>query len=145
MANYDWGGWIILTDGTDTYKVKCEDQPELAVEDPSAFVMDYADDGHTGWTLDTRKRVVTIKNIWFTTTARYEQFIAFLEAGQNTGLKLQVQISTTPTYWDWNGGNKTTMPVLWEKPRGVKKKFGGDTGIWNIGQIVFKQSAALEA
>lgn len=142
MATYDWGGWIILNDGTDTYKVLCESQPSLSTDDPSAVWLDYPG-GNTGWTLDTRKREVTIKKLWFTSTANYEAFIAFLEAGQNTGLTLQIQISSTPAYQDWDGGNHTTMPVMWKKPRGIKKLFKGDTGIWEIGQIVFRQKGAL--
>lgn len=145
MTVYDYSGWIILSDGTDTYKIRCGKQPGLGLADPSAVHIDYPSDGHTGWTLDTRKREVKMMGIWFTTTARYDAFMAFLEAGQNTGLTLQIQISTTPTYQDWDGSNHTTMPVMWNKPRGIKKLFGGNTEIWEIGQIVFRQKGALTA
>ena len=144
MATYDYGGWVILSDGTDTYKIRCSSQPDYGFEDPSAQHIDYPSFGHTGWTLDTRIRKVIIKNIWFSTTARYNAFKDFLEDGQNTGLTLQIQISTTPSYHDWKDGN-TTMPVMWKKPRGIKKVYGGDTEIWEIGQIVFRQYGALTA
>lgn len=142
MTTYDWDGWIILTDGTDIYKVLCESQPNLSTDDPSAVWLDYPG-GNTGWTLDTRKREVTIKKIWFKTTAHYEAFLAFLEAGQDAGLSLKIQISTTPTYQDWDGSNHYNMPVMWKKSRGIKKLYGGNTTIWEIGQIVFRQKGAL--
>ena len=86
-----------------------------------------------------------MSKIWFSTTARYEAFIAFLEAGQSTGLTLRIQISTGPTYQDWDGNDHTTMPVMWNKPRGITKLYGGNTEIWEIGQIVFRQYDTLTA
>ena len=144
MTDYDWDGWIILGNGTDTYKVICQEQPDFSFEDPSAIHYDYPGDGHGGFTLDTRKRNVAIKKLLFLTTAQFNQFIAFLEAAQSVGLTLKIQISTTPTYWDFNGtAGKDVIPVFWSKPRGIKKLFNGDNGIWEIGQIVFRQKGAI--
>lgn len=143
---FDWGGWIYLRDNSGTpqeFYIKCESQPELDLDDPSTGFLDYPSDGHTGWTLDTRKRVVKVKGIWFTTTARFEQFVAFLEDHQNDTFDLRVMIDGT-NFWKWDGTN-TVMPVMWDKTRGVRKVFGGSTTIWRIDQITFRQCAALEA
>ena len=147
MTVYDYNGWIEITDNSgtpDTYKVLCENQPSLSMEDPSAAFMDYADDGHSGWTLDTRRRIVSFKNIWFETEANKDAFIAFLDGHQDDSFDLKIKTTVAGAYWKWDGTN-TIMPVMWEKPRGIKKKFGGDTTIWVIGQITFRQCAALEA
>lgn len=144
MTNYDWGGWIILGNGTDTYKIICQEQPEYGFEDPSAVHYDYPGDGHGGFTLDTRKRVVVIKSIIFITTARLNQFMAFLEAAQAIGLTLKIQITTAGAFWDFDGtAGNDVMPVMWDKPRGIKKLFGGNTTIWEIAQITFRQKGAL--
>lgn len=143
MTDYDWGGWIILANATDTYKLKCQENPKLSLIDPSAIFYEYPS-GFGGFSLDTRKRLLTIKNLWFITTARFNQFMAFLEAGQSAGLTLKIQISTTPTYWDFNGtAGKDVMPVMWEKPRGIGKMFKGNTTIWEIQQITFRQMGVL--
>jgi len=143
MTDYDWGGWIILSNGTDTYSVICQEQPEYGFEDPSAVHYDYPGDNHDGYTLITRKRTVTIKKLLFLTTVHFNQFIAFLEAGQATGLTLKIKI-TSSTYQDYDGtAGHDVMPVFWNKPRGIKKLFNGANGIWEIGQIVFRQKGAL--
>ena len=143
MVVYDYGGWVEFTKvGGDTYKVLCEMQPELGKEDPSATWLEYPG-GVTGWSLGTRKNEFFIKKIWFESTANKAAFIAFLEDAQDGVLQLRIQISSTPTYWDWDNAGNYIMPVMWSKMRGIKKKFGGNTEIWVIGQISFRQSGAV--
>lgn len=163
----DWGGWIVFIgtyDGnTKVYKIRCESQPELDLDDPSAFFMDNPSDSHFAWSLGSRKRIIKIKDIWFTTTARFEEFMAFLEAAQDAGtLEIRIQIKSgaltqtatttqagnttiiTGYYHDWDGGNHYTMPVLWEKPRGIKKVYNGSAEIWKISQLTLRQSDDLK-
>ena len=144
MTTYDYGGWIhLIKTGGDTFKVLCAAQPEFGFEDPSVAHLDYASDGHTAWSLGTRIRTIVCKKIWFESTANYEAFIAFLDDAQGGVLTLKIQITVAGAFWDWNGADDYNMPVKWSKPRGIKKKFGGDTEIWEIGQITFRQSGAL--
>jgi len=144
VSTIDYGGWIEITEvGGDTYKVLCESQPDEGMEDPSATWLEYPG-GATGWSLGTRKRVVKLKNLWFETTAHKDAFIGFLDGGQTAGFTLRIKISSGGAYWLWDGTNDI-MPCMWDKTRGIKKLYGGDSTIWVIGELNLRANGALSA
>ena len=152
----NYGGWVWISNstGTTTFKILCEEQPELGLDDLSLGTVDYAGDGHYGWSFQQRKREVTIKSIFFISQANYEAFIDFIEDNQNTGFLLMVQTKTgadasgttyySGYFWDWDGQNHCVLPCRWTKPKGLRKLYGGDTGVWEIGQITFRQTGAAQ-
>lgn len=145
MTEYDWGGWLIFTNGTDTYKIKTEDQPIPDDVDKSAFFIHYPSDGHYAFTLDTHERSIKLKKLWFISKVRVDQFIAFIESAQsNENLTLRIQDNSSPTYLKWDGTN-TTMPILYKNKKGPKKLFGGDSDIWEITIIHFEIRDSLSA
>lgn len=109
------------------------------------MVIDYPNDGHFGFDLGSITRDFKIADLWFNSQSHLDDFVAFIEAGNVAGnLTLQIQTSTTPSYWKFDGTNDI-MPILRFKFRGVHKPYGGNSTIWIIEQGVFKQRAALSS
>jgi hypothetical protein len=143
MANYgDTNAWIWLTYGSDVLYLLCEGW-SYDNDDPSAFVVDYPSRGHFGFTLNTEKVVVKLKNVYVTSEADWNTLKAQLKAAQEaSSCTLKIKISSDPTYEKFDGTNDD-MPVLIKSTKGRKKVFKGDTTYYQIGMIELIQSGAL--
>lgn len=142
MADMSDGGWLRLgMGGGNGVDPRCE-KVSFAIDDTSAVFMDYPNDGHYGWSLESYKRVVKVKNIWFNSVASYDAFMANILALQDGGaFTLQIKI-TSSTYLKFDGTNDE-MPVLWVKMADVEKPYGGASTIFIIPQLILQQAGNL--
>ena len=140
----DTTAWITLNDGTDILYLTV-DNWEYGKEDPSATGIDYPNRGHFGFTLGTEKLIIKIKGVYVTTEAAWnilkEAIIQMKDADK---VLLRIQISSTPSYELYDGTNDL-MPVIIKKDSPYRKKFKGDSTIYEIGMITLFQSGDLEA
>ncbi len=144
MADLNDGGWLELVaiggSSNDIY-VRCK-KTEYDVDDPSVVYIDYPD-GNYGYSIDSRKRIVKIMEIWVTTNANFDLLIKNLEALQVTGVfNLKVKRNSDNSYIKWNGTN-TVMPVLWASMKGIGKVYDGDAEIWMIKMLQLRQAGDL--
>lgn len=141
MAAFNDGGWLELIGGSNNVTVRCK-KVEFDVDDPSVVYIDYPD-GNYGFSIDTRKRIVKIMEIWVTTNANFDTLITNLEALQVAGIfSLKVKRNSNNKYRTWNGIN-ITMPVLWISMKGIGKVYDGDTEIWMVKMLQLRQAGAL--
>lgn len=143
MAVWDDGGWLHLGygDATNGVIIKCK-KVSFDESDKSIFI-DYPSDGHTGVNFRTMKRTIKVEGIFFDSNTDYDTFKEKLTALQTAGVfNIRVERDTTPTYRTWNGTN-ITMPVLYESIKGEDKPYGGNSEVWLIKQITFRQAGAL--
>ena len=144
MAQLDDGGWLYIGYGDGTYQciVRCEDYEWDEVDDSATFI-DYPADGHYGYTLDTKKRKIKIKELFFDNKADFDLFLVNLDALQSGGaFDLRIKCNSDNSWIKWNGTN-ITMPVLFKTKKGIKKSFRGDTTIYTIKMIEFNQAGNL--
>jgi len=131
MANYLQNqGWIRLSYGSDTLDLHCEDW-EYSKSDPSAILIDYPARGHVGFTLNTEKVEVKLKNVWVDTYANWNILKAQLEAAEEAAsCTLTIRVggtTTTPVYELFSGGaGEDSMPVVIVSKKGYSKVYRGD-------------------
>lgn len=155
MANIDYGdtsAWILLysNDGSNVHYVylKTEEIPVVDDIDPSAILIDYPNRGHFGFTLNTEKITVKISKVYAVTKAKWDELkkgLLALKASTNDVI-LRIQTTSAPLYESFNGVGTTKgnlMPVVIIGIKGKKKKYKGDTTIYEIGQITLQQSGDL--
>lgn len=141
-------GWIRLYYDGDTLDLHCESW-DYNEDDPDAFIIDYADRGHVGFTMNSEKVTVKLKNVYVTTEANWiilkRELVRAQEADISTPLKMRIQVNSSPTYelFDGTTGNDI-MPVLLTAKKGFTKKFRGNTTFYLIKSLVFRQSGDLE-
>ena len=153
-VNYgDVNAWVVLFTvvGADTHYVylKSESQPEMNDVDPSAFVIDYPSLGHFGTSLNSEKVIIKISKVYAITKAKWDEIkkgIKVLKASSNN-IYYRLQVTSGGLFESFNGVGTTKgdlMPVVIKTINGKKKRFNGDTTIYEIGQIQLQQSGALE-
>ena len=141
-------GWIRLYYDGDTLDLHCESW-DYDEDDPDAFAIDYADRGHTGFTMNSETVKIKLKNVYVTTEANWNilkaQLVAAQEADPSTPLKMRIQVSSDPTYELFDGtGGHDVIPVLLMSKKGFIKKFRGNTTFYLIKSLVFRQIGDLE-
>lgn len=145
MAVWDDGGWLHLGygDTTNGVIIKCK-KVTFDDDDVSAIFIDYPDDGHYAFGLDTKKRVIKCTGIWFDSNADFDTFMGKIDALQTAGVfDLRVQRNSDGSFRTWNGTN-ITMPVLYKSKKGIDKEYDGDSEIWVIKQLLVRQAGALK-
>ena len=146
-AYLDGEGWIrIYWNSNGNYiDLHCEEW-SYSKSDPSAFVIDTPNRGHFGFSLNSEKVSIKLKNVWVDTEAKWNILKLRLEEAEDTGdAKVRIQISSTPTYELFNGATgKDVMPILIKNKKGMKKVYGGDTTFYIIGGITLIQMGVLE-
>lgn len=148
MTNYgDTNDWILLYDGTDNVYLKTEKQPSIDNIDDGVIEVNYPARGHYGDTLVTEKVSVKISNVYATTEATFKEIIKGLRAIQDRGdtIYLKIKITSSGDFFEFDGNGNTLMPVIIRSIKGIKKLYGGDSTIFEIGMIQLFQSGALTA
>lgn len=141
--------WVLITDGTSTLYLKCEENPDISESDPSAVVVDYPSRGHFGFTLDSEKVTVKLSKIFCVTKAEWNDVREGLKYMKNNSSTIYLRIKDgASTYEDFDPTASTTvvysyMPVIIKKINGKKKVFKGDATIYLISQVMLQQSGAL--
>lgn len=154
MATLNYGdtsAWVLLysTYGGNTYNVylKSEEIPVIGFTDPSAIFLDYPDRGHFGFTLNSEKITVKISKIYAVTKAKWDELKAGLLMLRASTEDILLRIQTTATLYESFDGQGTTkgnlMPVLITGVKGQKKKYRGNTTVYEIAQISLQQSGDL--
>lgn len=126
----------------DVLYINCEDW-NYDNSDPSVIALDYPSRGHFGFTLNTEKVMVKVKNTYVLTEAAWNILKAQIKVAQESDdIVLVIKISSTPSYEKFDG-TSYNMPILIQVTRGRKKKFKGDATIYNIAQLVLIQADDL--
>ena len=153
MANTDYGdtsGWLKLvgTIGTDTHTLYllCE---EWSYDlDDKIIMMDFPNRGHFGFTLNTEKITVKIKNAFVTSVALWQganSMKAGLKAimdADTIDFTAKIDSGGTLELFDGVAGNDT-MPVVVNNIKGKVKVFRGNTTYFVIKLITLVQSGTL--
>jgi len=140
-------GWIYIydTDGSAWKQVYCEHY-EWDDKDTGTIFIDYPADGHYGFTMNTRQRKVTIKNIYFDNKNDFDTFMALIQTNLEDGesFDLKIMCSSSSDYEKFDGTNHI-MPVLVESIKGVNKIVNGDSQYRQIKRLIFRQAGALKS
>ena len=135
----DWEvtGWGYLTDGTDVMWFAFENWTGSIGASPEGD--DLPGDGHYGYDLGARKRVVKFTNVVFGARADCEEMVKELDEWNNAGtFTLKVKVKSDGTFFKLDGSS-TTLAVLFEDIRGLTKLSAGDQQKYGFQQLVFRQ------
>ena len=109
------------------------------------MAIDYPAEGHMGLSFRRLKVTIIAEGIFFDSTADHDLFRINIKALQTAGVfNIKVKRNSDNTYRKWDGTN-TVMPVLYSNIKGDEKPYGGDSEVWVIKQITFRQAGALSA
>lgn len=136
-------GWIYLNYGeAGVFQIRCDKWTWDWIDEVT--YLDFAGDSHFGFSIQTYKRTVNIKGIWFDSQDDYETFLGNMDTLQatNSSYKLRIKTTSTPRYHKWNG-TYYDMPVVFGQMREIGKSYRGDSEVWEIGMLVLKQSGQL--
>ena len=124
--------------------INCEDW-DYGKDDTSAINIDYPNRGHFGFTMNSEKVIIKIKNAYVLTEAAWNILKAQLEAAEEEDTcEVMIQVSSTPTYELYSGiAGENRMPIIILSKKGYKKPYKGDSTLYKIGMIQLRQSGAL--
>lgn len=139
MATFDLDGWLILSNGVDTWKVPYQTfEYDLSAEPE---IDNLPGDSRIGFDLGSRKRTVKINMLHFESAGDLDDCMDDLEDWNDAGAwDLRIQISSSPTYFPFSKAG-STIKVLFKDFRGVTKTTKGDIQHFIIKMLLLKEAA----
>lgn len=133
-------GWLVLTDGTDTFKVFFQQALVFVIFEPT---IEHNPGGHYGFNL-VEYLVIKVKNLWFNTTAKYENFMSYMRAWEGfTPFTLSIYKDTSDNKLKLDGDNTDFLVLIPSSGiQGGQKVSGGDDTVYRIDGITFEQAGA---
>lgn len=140
MTTYDLGGWAYITNGTDiiwfgaeNWKKDCKPESIEGEHLPG--------DGHYGYDLGARKRLIKFYNVLFSSKADKERLEYDLQSWNTSGtFTLKIKVDSTPAYEKLKASGTTTeLDVLYVDMKGVEKIGRGDIHFYKIATVIFEQ------
>ena len=92
--------------------------------------------------INTIDRIVTCFELMFRTQAEVETFLANISTLNLTGMTLEIQTTSTPTYFKWDGANEA-MEVHCPDVKGLQPMALGGGSVYMIPQVTFEQTGAI--
>lgn len=131
-------GWILLNNSAKKIQVEnwsLDIDPSIEME-----IEDLPLDARIGIDLGANKRVVKCQNLWFTTQADAEEFIAYMKTMNATGAwKFEVQTNTAGAKFKFDGTNDS-MDVFCTKIGGITKPAPGEGTTYKITMAIFREA-----
>lgn len=136
----DEGGYLELTDGTNTMLVPYEELKVDEISNPT--FKHYAGKNHMFYDLRKTWLVFKVKGIHFTSHTNFSSFQDYIKDWQAAGaFTLKVRRNSTPNYAEWDGDNTSyTVAVAKNGKKGSEHISPADGDIWKISMLVFEQA-----
>ena len=138
MATFDLDGWLIMSNGVDTWKVPYQTfEYDLSAEPD---IDNLPGDNRIGFDLGVRKRQIKINMLHFESVSDLDDCMDDLEDWNGAGAwDLRIQISETPNYFPFSKSG-STIKVLFKDFRGVTKSARGDIQHYIIKLLMLKEA-----
>ena len=133
-------GWLVLTDGTDTFKVFFQQALVMILFDPT---IEHNPGSHYGFNL-VEYIIIKVSGILFNSTTKYENFMLYMRNWQGTNpFTLSIYKDTSSNKLKLDGEN-TDFSVLIPSSgiQGGSKIAPEDGEVYRIETITFEQAGA---
>jgi len=134
------GGWLHIERGQAyAMAVKLGGVPpwKIGLKDKLLLKEDLPGDTHLSASINTLVRTVKCFELYFSTQANAELFIANLKALNLAGtMTLELQTTSTPSYFKIDGTN-TSIEVMYDSYKGLQPVALGGGSVYKIQEITF--------